>query len=270
MSSFERYIFKSATHTFQAVVDRAKHTISIGGRYNDCIELTFNISNNIAFIEHIQSEPECSLDSDLEQGESVDMIKASIQFVNTLYPSIKNFEFDDASKIDCETKTKSGRPPRRMKRPISLAHLSIATNKQTWYEKHFAATYKNEHEKYREKLKKLDEQIHIEFPEFIKMYGLTPEQVGLLEPKYMKAKSWYDLFSNIPKDDRCKIFYRWLEFCIQTLTDGAFSSSVWVIRIETMPKTEMTILKSGGKHKRYTRKNTYKPRFTNNYGHAIM
>ena len=88
----QKYIFKSKLHTFQAIVNRNNNTISIGGRYNDCIDIAFDIKNNIAYIDHIQSEPECTLDSDLENGEAIDMIRASIQFIHTIYPNIIKVE----------------------------------------------------------------------------------------------------------------------------------------------------------------------------------
>jgi hypothetical protein len=239
----ELYIFKSALHKFQAIVDSSTQTIRIGGMYDNCLNITIKLHTESAYISHIQSEPECTLDTILESGEAAEMFKASIQFVKNLYPVVKTITLDDMSRIDCNPQ-KTGKPPRRLTKPMSLAHLSIAIHKQTWYEKHFGAVIANPtlHAIYRKKIEQLDLPMSMPFEIFVKQNNLNDSQTAFLRSLYATSSSWNEMFKRVPTEQRCSVFFNWLEFCINVIIENGFNSSKWSIDVDSMPKTTMEIV----------------------------
>jgi hypothetical protein len=262
------YTFTSKLHVFNATVDTITHVLNIGGKYNKCVNITANIngSKTHAYIDHIQSEPECTLDTILENSQASEMIRASIQFCKHMYPELTTIELSDASNIECGIKA-----PRKRVKPFSLPHLSIATNKQTWYEKHFGAKYKFKslQEKYVLNKLNLDKPIDVSFDEFAKMNILSEYQRTKLESYYNSAKSWYDFFISVPKEERCELFFNWLSTFINMIIDNSFNMDGWAIDYDSMEKTEISHIKetsgltlNGGSHKkRSTRKNGSKSGF---------
>jgi hypothetical protein len=100
------------------------YNIFIGGSYYNCIEInvTLNENNQISFAKIIQirSGPECGLSTFLEDGDTVDFIKASLQFCQNEFPALKEIEFDDASYIDCDDiKKKIDNVKQLLEKPIS-------------------------------------------------------------------------------------------------------------------------------------------------------
>jgi hypothetical protein len=277
----EVYIFQSALHKFQAIVDPTTMTIRIGGFYDNCLNMAIMLGTESACISHIQSEPECTLDTILESGEAVEMLKASIQFVKEVYPMVKTITLDDMSRIDCNIeKDKRGKsPPRRLIQPMSLAHLSIAVNKQTWYEKHFGAVIADPtlHELYRRKIERLDKPISLSFEDFIKRNNLNDVQTTFFRPLYSTSGSWHEMFKRVPTALRCIMFFNWLTFFLNMLIENGFNSSMWSIDIESMPKTDMKIVSKRTalspallrvRHTRRSRRSYYALR--NDYGHTIL
>ncbi len=242
-----KYIFKSAFHTFQAIINPKIGTIKIGGLYDNCLNLTIDYDSDYAKIGFIESEPECALDSLLEDGQGSEMVKASLQFVNSLFPHITKFHLDDMSQIECGMKSKNGFPPRKKQVPFSLPYLSIATNGKTWYEKYFNATLNDSelYEQYKQGLKPLSypikERYHT-FDVFAKRFSLSEKTRQILEPLFDPEKSWHAFFQSVPLKLRCTAFYNWLPTCIILLTNNAFVTNDWVIDITIMPKTTMEIL----------------------------
>jgi hypothetical protein len=194
----------------------------IGGIYNDCININFN---NV--ISHIQSEPECSSDSNnpINTGSgsgngTESMIKCAIKYVyNDQNKKNPIFTFDDMSKIDCLPKNMNVEPKyRKIKDPLSLAYLSIVYHSATWYELRFNAEMKDKilYSKYRKDVEKLiDHEFKksLTFEKFYKSVNLSDKLIlEYLEEKYNKSKTLRDFFKLIPKEDKCTSKLRtWLE-----------------------------------------------------------
>ena len=260
--------FKNNKHTFKASINGSH--IKIGGKsYNDCINVAiYNDTDNIpvkAKIPHLQSEPECSFDNILDNKDTVDFIKASLQYIHYKFPTIKIFEFDDMSHIDCG-KTKSVIPPRKLDKPFSLAHLYLAMYGETWYENRFGAKMINKvlYNNYKEGLLKLNNKINIDYTVFKINNSINEKQDAILSKYYSKDKSWKEFFNDIPKDERCDSLFNWLQYYIPEIIENTYNPFGWYIDIETMPKTHMEIvdkptLKGGAK----TRKTKPTIRFTN-------
>lgn len=281
----ETYTFSSTNHRFQAVVNRDSNTVKIGGIYPDCVNITIERDGpNTAFLAHIESELECSLDTLMTDG--AEMLKASIQFVCSIFPNIHLIMLDDMSQIDC-SKPQTTTIPRKLVRPFSLPHLSIATSGYTWYEKHVGAYFIDEsaHALYRNRLRVLNNIVDIPFEEFVKQNRLNQQQkegfakyytVGVSDGydagsdnswiKNTKRNNWLNLFRKISRDDRCALLFNWLPTFINKLTLTAFTSNGWVIDVSKMPKTSMTILPSmnGGKTRKQRKRRSGRRMFMTN------
>jgi len=261
--------FKNDKHIFEATINKGIYgdTIKIGGKsYNNCINISIDKDNSTkAIISHLQSEPECSFDKIIEEKDTSNFIKASLQYISYKYPKIKTFKFDDMSHIDCG-KSKNIKPPRKQEKPFSLAHLYLATHGETWYENRFKAKMINTDamKNYKESRNHLHKKIDIDYDKFKHLYSIDENNDAILSKYYSKDKTWIELFTSIPKDDRCIALYNWLPSFINERIKHTFNPFGWYIDIETMPKTTMEItdkpeIKGGAK----TRKAKNNIKFTN-------
>jgi hypothetical protein len=256
----QTYYFKNNKHTFKAILKKQfyGYTIKIGGdKYGDCISISITIENDIvtkAKIAHIQSEPECGVGSILEDGDTANFIKASLQLCKHLFPSLKRIEFDDMSNIDCGI-SKNVKPPRHFEKPFPLSYFSIAKYGKTWYEQKFGAKMINEeaYKQYREATKILKNPIGIDFYKFISQLRIAPEQARILEHYFDPSITWHEFFNRVPKQLQCFSFDGWLTTFIIKLLNITYIERGWYIDIDDMEPTKFEM--SGGARKRKTRRN---------------
>jgi hypothetical protein len=244
--------FKTKLNTFEASLNDERNFFKIGGRsYKDCINIAIVLKDGIpvyAKIPHLESEPECGVEHFLDKSmkdASVDFIRGSLQFVNSIFPTVTRFEFMDDSKIECNSvKQNSRKPPRKIMKPLSLAHLYLAKYGSTWYENKFNAKLTNTRtfQEYRDTTVVLSMEKQMSWDEFKSENSLSQEQISILHTLFETSKTWLDFFNSVPRDDTCSAFYMWLPFFINKLLDNKFSQNTWYIDIETMPKTDMTII----------------------------
>jgi hypothetical protein len=268
--------FKNNKHTFKAILKKQNYgyTIKIGGHeYLDCINITINLTdNNVtnAVISHIQSEPECGFGTYLEDGDMVNFLKATLQFCQHEFPSLKSIEYDDMSNIDCGKSISVG-PPRRLERPFSLAHFSIARTGKTWYENRFGAKMINKEDyiKYRNSIEKLYKKIDIPYLMFESISRVDEHHTVILEKYFSQDKTWIEFFNSIPKSLQCKALYNWLPSFIKYMINNTYNPFGWYIDIDTMEKTTFQLVDtpSGGSRSNQTRRRGRKTalRFSNQW-----
>ena len=274
--------FKNDKHIFEANINKSifGDTIKIGGKsYNDCINISINNEfPTKAKISHLQSEPECSFDNILDNKDTVDFIKASLQYVCKKYPDIKTFEFDDMSNIECGKKKMNVLPKKRkMDKPFSLAHLYLATYGETWYEKIFGAKMINIklYDLYKESRNKLHGKIDIDYDKFKHLYSIDDNNDKILSNYYSKDKTWIEFFKSIPRDDKCKGLYNWLPSFINEKIENTFIQNGWYIDINNMPKTIMEIVEKpnnnmkGGNQTRKSRIKITNKQYYHGNGHIF-
>jgi hypothetical protein len=239
--------FKTDKYTFQAKIQEQinGYTVKIGGRnYGDCINISVYINEKRepinAKLSHIQSEVECSFDTIMKENDTVHFLIASLQFCKQKFPGIQGFELDDMSNIDCG-KSKNTTPPRKLEKPFSLAHFSLAKYGETWYELQFGARMINNtlHKIYKDHTKILNQPIQMSFDEFIRKSFCLPNQIPILEQYFSPSKTWHEFFNSIPKHIQCYVLFNWLPEFVNMLISGSFNYSSWVIDVEKVP--EMTI-----------------------------
>jgi hypothetical protein len=241
--------FKNIKHTFKVILNKqdSGYTIKIGGlKKIDCINISIAINNNTitrATLNHLESEAECGFGSRLEDGVTVDFLKAALQFCKQEFPSVTRIEFDDMSNIDCSNFLNS---QGLLKRPFSLAHFSIAKSGKTWYEKQFGAKMIDEqsYARYRNAADVLNKKIDMDFSTFLGKIYYTNEQADILEKYFNSEITWIEFFNSIPKAQQCKVFYNWLPTFIRELLQNTYNPCGWYIDIDTMNKTSFMLVNS--------------------------
>jgi hypothetical protein len=164
-------------------------------------------------LAQIYSEPECW--NDLVKGNTIDMIKGSLQFIETVF-DVHSFVFDDNSNIECGITNMSQKPPRKLTIPFSLGHLFLATKCKTWYEYNFGAVIHDSeiYADYKARVSIFDTPKILSADDFFQIACMTSEQQLYLQPYYEKTNTWLEFFTSIPKHKQCFAFYNWLPFFI--------------------------------------------------------
>lgn len=231
------------------------HTIKLGGKYNDCVNISYKYQNGepvSVSIPHLLYEPECDLHVDLEKGGgTVAMIRAAIKYAYSQVPSLTEFHFDDMSHIDCQEKDRAKPPPRKPKQPLNLAYFSIAYHGMTWYEANFNATMKDEraYAAYKQSLACLtDPGEKAPFLRFLELAQPPAEQHEALKGWYEGAKTYREFFQAIPKGVQCEILYPWLTNFLKDVVK--FVEKGWVIDVTTMGHARQ---RGGGRTRRAMR-----------------
>jgi hypothetical protein len=254
MESKKELFFRTPKHIFKATINTISqgdrvyyHTIKIGGVYDDCVNLTVSVNVDgspepIVRLGHIESYPDCAYSTFLMKGEGADMLRASLQFIVLIFPSIRSFKFEDASKIECGI-TKN----RKLEKPLSLAHLHLVVHGKSWYEDKFNAYLLNDITRaHFEKLKeKLSDSINI--PYDVIKFRIPESARGAFRPYYEAyiGKSWIELFRSIPRSEHCALFFNWLpNFIEDIIFKNKFPTEDWMIDIDKMPKVAVQILDS--------------------------
>ena len=285
MDGSKRVVVVSGQYTFQitdnTLFSRDKTEIysrnfKIGGAHPDCVNISIIYENNEpvdARMPIIFSDPECSLSIPLEKGGgAIIMIKTLLSYVFTQLPTLTHIKFDDNSNIECATEEELKKGSRFRKKgtyvkPMPLYYFSIIFNGQTWYEKHFNATQKDEvrHQLY---IIKVDEFLHssqlktnIGFDRFVALFDKREDEMTELSEYYANASNFNDFFQSIPKQHRCRLVGSWIEQFMKFILKDVFYNENWIIPVPL----EMFGGKTRRKHRR-TRKYYYpKGIFANNF-----
>ena len=215
----------------------------IGGTYPDCVNISIIYENNKpvdATIPILLSDPGCSFDRPLEKGGgAIIMIKTLLQYVYTQLPTLTHIKFDDKSSIECATEEeKKGQKNKKRGtyvKPIPLYYFSILFNGQTWYEKYFNATQKDEvrHRKYRTKVNEFlyspEFKTNMHFDRFVSLFDKKKEEMTELYEYYNNANNFSDFFQSIPKQHRCRLVGPWIEQFMKFILKDVFYNENWII-----------------------------------------
>ena len=239
----------------------------IGGNYKDCVNITveYDLNNNpvSARIPNVVYDDECSFETPLDRGQgTILMVKTILNHIHNKFPTLTEVEFEDMSNIECaiddEHKTKRTRTQSKqsLTHPTPLYWFSIAFNGQTWYEKHFNAVMKHEHEyiKYRENIDKLLNSVEFKSNETYKIFAhkcrIPTKLDDVLEPFFNNATTFGDFFISIPKQERCRVIRSWIDNFGRNYIP-TFKHSGWIIRIP---------IEVQGGHRRKSHKKYYLPK----------
>lgn len=267
------FLIKNNTYSYDGYI--ISRNFNIGGFNTDCVNVSIIYKNNepiYANIPHLMHDPECSIDIPLDKGKgTIIMIKTLLEYIHNKIPSIKEFEFEDKSRIESASQEELERKKsKNMKKgtnliPIPLYYFSIAFNGITWYEKQFNARLKDpiKHNLYREKVKELlysgELKQKTTFIEFLQIS--RPPSIYIineLEPYYDNSNTFNDFFQSIPSKDRIRLVRDWIENFMLYYLKEVFSNKGWIIEIPVIKINTDPInqdeKKGGKKSKRRTKK----------------
>jgi hypothetical protein len=209
--------------------------IRVGGQFEDCVEIFIYLDGRVPYLAQIYSEPECGYTAFLDQGDSVHMVKSALQLCQMLF-RVSVFTLKDKSNIECAKEGKEEHmkraPPRKLKKPLSLAHLSIVNSSATWYERHFQAYLEKPEDrvKYKQGLENLGGAVVLSYDDFAKKAMLTHAQYEEMRPYYEAAGSWMEFFKAVPKDRQCDMF-PWLPRFMNGLMKIDVNAADWIISL---------------------------------------
>lgn len=240
------------------------HNFKIGGEYTDCVNVSVLYEDGIPTSGKLVTamyDPECTVKGTvlLERGGGSEiMIKTLMNYVFSQEPTIKIYNFEDNSKIECGTEEEQEQKKRRKRGthavPVDLFYFSIAFNGCTWYEKYFNARHKDNevHKKYRERVEwfRTNPEAKPSFEKLVEIGSIKREQGIELEPYYNKSSTFKDFFESIPKKDRCRLVRSWLPSLMARYMNGYLFQSDWMMDVTKM--NVMATKQSGGV--RHTRK----------------
>jgi hypothetical protein len=222
----EYIVFSTHTYTFRAIIKEEPYhySIKIGGKdFTGCLEIFIDKPSHPYYkppkLVQVYSEPECWYHLE-KKGDIVDLIKGSFQLCQMLFGA-DTFCFDDNSNIECGITNMEKKPPRKLEKPFSLAHLSISQKGKTWYENQFNAFLLDEglRKKYNDSLKNLTDPIvkqKDDFDAFASFNRLTQDQYDFLKPIYTLTDTWQLFFHSIPKEKQCTMLFNWLPTFLET------------------------------------------------------
>ena len=209
-------LYKTLSTTFKIKIksESYHYSIKIGSdHFQDCVDIiVYKTDSQHQKLAQIYSEPECW--EDLVKGNTVEMIKSALQFINCVF-NVHSFEFDDNSNVECGITNISKKAPRKLSNPFSLSHLYLATKGETWYEHMFAASMldQDRYNDYKSRKRIILEPINISFEEFVRHAQLTKDQQSNISSFYSPEKTWIEFFNSIPKSKHCELV--WLPFFIE-------------------------------------------------------
>lgn len=232
---------RTQTHAYRVTIKEGTYYyyVTVGGNiFQKCIEL-FIYKEGASTLSQIYSEPECTIDSMIHGngGETVDMIKATLQLCQLLF-GVNEYMFRDASEIECGEKDMSKPIGKRITKPFSLTHLSIINKCKTWYEFHFNARIKDpyEHKKYIESRAILNEPMNslghsLDTIARDPSTRLTDEQRAELEPYFSPTNTWIQFLRAVPKEKQCELL-NWTHSYLDRLMKFRPREHDWVINLE--------------------------------------
>jgi hypothetical protein len=213
-------LFSTNLHTFYISINDEPdyYFVKIGGKeFIGCMEIFINKPSSRYYnnpkIAQIYSEPECWYQLG-KKGDTINLIKGSLQLCQMIF-GVNLFCLNDNSNIECGVTNMNKTPPRKLSKPLSLAHLYIATYGKTWYEYNLNAFLKNENirQEYYNSLQNLqnpEKKQKNDFETFAAINYFDKEQYNYLKPFYEKSNTWQEFFQSIPKEQRCRMLNRWL------------------------------------------------------------
>lgn len=247
-----RYRFKIIKNIMKHGDRIINHTYKIGGHYEDCIGISYKYSNNIPVsvsLPYLLYEPECSLGSDLQRGQGIELIiKTAIRYAYNDVPKLPIFTFDDMSHIDCIAKDLTTSPPRKPSKKVNLSYFSIAYNGMTWYEARFNAKMIDDeaYNNYKKSLEFLrDPKAKLSFERFLEIAQPSSEQIAILEPIYVRTITYRQMFEEIPEAIRCDTLYMWISSFMKHYIGHIFSEKGWKIDVTDMEPRKQSRQRGG-------------------------
>ena len=146
------------------------------------------VKKSVAIITHIGYNPKCSTTENLPGGAGTrHMIRTAMTLVLIHYDWIKRFRIVDNSEVFCKEALF-----------VSLAHMSLATNGKTYYEKYLHATLENDDARraYEVGVTRLtDASQKLPFAQFVSLFRVAPAIEAKLFGSYEETGTYSEFFN---------------------------------------------------------------------------
>jgi hypothetical protein len=239
--SYEHFLVKSSNSTFNMSIKETalQYILYLGGKKKGCVELFVDketkntrfaafMDATVANMSSVAYNEQCSLEGMIAGEGTKNMVRTMFDILSkdSRFKHVKKVKLDDASFVHC----------RDTGWTISLAHLSIATNGSTWYEKCFHAQLKNPvvHQQYMS-AKTVFHKPVAELPPFEFLFRCIQDQrhFEMLSKVYARSTDLNDFFTNARnehgKDAFCEMTRSWLEPFVNDLLNGINVNTTWEI-----------------------------------------
>jgi hypothetical protein len=202
------------------------YTIFIGGHHKFCIDCLITKGSSVAYLSHIYSNVQCSLEQNFRGGHDTKMIvNLLLSFIKDNFPHIREVEFNDTSSRSCDNN-----------HVVELYEMSYIHTGKTWYEKNFgaqlrpndAAKFMIEHERFQKR------KAAMTWADF-KMYlrGHLPFE---MEDLYNSTTTWQDFFGKIVRQtgisEFCEFVAPWLHTFMMRQMRFPFSFATYYIALD--------------------------------------
>jgi hypothetical protein len=224
----EHYIFLCELSKYKNYHNIISHTLTFGGHKTSCVIITIkDISGTEAYIDRVEYDNECAIDSELEKrGGTYELVSAALYTLKIKYPTIKLLTLFDNSHIICEEDTKEYK--------LNLALDYISKYNQTWYELNFNAKLPQPlMDTYKYSLKIIDTPLDV--------FEYQVERGDFLNPYkmiYENSKTPREFFINLRKslkNNYCKEVCKWIVTYMNLLQIKYFPD-MWYIETNSIEK----------------------------------
>lgn len=225
------------------------HTIFIGGHHKFCIDCLIVKGSDTAFLAHIYSNVECSLEKNFLGGHNAKMIlHLLLSFLKKHFPHITSVEFNDTSNKTCDNK-----------HIVELYEMSYIHTGKTWYENNFEARlqqsdeikFKKEEENFQRRKGTWDD-----FKTYLR--GELPLDELIMKNMFDNSSSWQQFFSELVEQIKiapfCEFIAPWLHTFMVKNMRFSFTFATYYIQLSDYSPIsfEESIFRGG--NRRYTAK----------------
>lgn len=173
-----------------------------------------------ARVENIHYTRECSIEQLIKNNiEVIDMIKLSLEYINTIFPVITKLKLNDNIIISQDNNISTLSLSNNYGiDDLSFSLIHILLYGETWYKRHLDAEWysppyqevsKKVYNDYINSINRLNNVIDIDI-EYLTIFTKNTAQVELLRPYYDDNKSWHWFFNKIIDNNKCELLYNWI------------------------------------------------------------
>ena len=237
---------ETGAYTFYLTISKGSgnHTISIGGRKGECVNISVNTPESLAVQRGYHSLdaatiPVLGWNARCAGSGTIAMINTILSEAVKRYPYVKMFTFTDNSHITCDNGN-----------GISLLSLSVVEHRKTWYERNFNATLVDSTlaKKYQDGLKILeDPELKLPFSDFKNIINSYTTTSTALKPYYENSANYFEFFGTIlraeGKSGLCNLIADWIDIFLSYIFQFNPLTASWAIPSDSITEVLTTEFK---------------------------
>jgi hypothetical protein len=225
------------------------YTIFIGGHNKFCIDCLIEKKSDSAYLSHIYSNVECSLERNFRGGHDTKAIMFLLMsYIKNNFPFVKEIQLTDVSNKECNNGA-----------TVQLYEMSYITTGKSWYERNFGAMLKPDAAvKFAREDANFQKKKHIIGWEGIKIFmrGELPIEENEMRDMFEQTNTWQEFFGWVSDKVGMAKFCEFVAPWLQAFLFRNFKFQVpfvnYYISLDTYTPNTYTL--EGGKRQLYTSK----------------